>query len=54
MATVVEGHQKATFLIATTPRCSGGATPFPGMIHFTLDTTFLLLSLKQGGIKYHF
>ena len=31
-----------------------GATSFPGLLHFTLDTYFILLSVKQGGIKYHF
>ena len=31
-----------------------GATPFPGLLHFTLDTYLILLSVKQGGIKYHF
>ena len=30
-----------------------GVTPFPGLLHFTLDTYFILLSVKQGGIKYH-
>ena len=28
--------------------------PFPGLLHFTLDTYLILLSVKQGGIKYHF
>ena len=31
-----------------------GATPFPGLIHFTLDPYLIMLSVKQGGIKYHF
>ena len=31
-----------------------GATPFPGLLHFTLDTYLIFLSVKQGGIKYHF
>ena len=31
-----------------------GATPFPGLLHFTLDTNHILLSVKQRGIKYHF
>ena len=31
-----------------------GTTPFPGLFHFTLDTYLILLSVKQGGIKYHF
>ena len=52
LATVFKGDQKAPFLI---PRCvREGATPFPGLLHFTLDTYLILLSVKQGGIKYHF
>ena len=31
-----------------------GATAFPGLIHFTLDPYLIMLSVKQGGIKYHF
>ena len=31
-----------------------GATPFPGLLHFTLETYLIMLSVKQGGIKYHF
>ena len=31
-----------------------GATPFPGLLHFTLDPYLIKLSVKQGGIKYHF
>ena len=30
------------------------ATPFPGLIHFTLDPYLIMLSVKQGDIKYHF
>ena len=48
LAPVVEGDQKAPFSIGE------GATPFPGLLHFSLDTYFILLSIKQGGIKYHF
>ena len=54
MLTVVGGDRKAPFSIATTPRCWGGATPFPGFLHFTLDTYLIMLSVKQGGTKYHF
>ena len=53
LATVVEGDLKAPFLIATTPKCREGATPFPGLLCFTLDT-YLMLSVKQGSIKYFF
>ena len=53
LATIVEGNLKAPFSIATTPRCRGGRYSFPGLLHFTLDP-HVMLSVKQGGIKYHF
>ena len=31
-----------------------GSTPFPGLLHFTLDPNVIMLSVKQSGIKYHF
>ena len=31
-----------------------GATPFPGLLYFTLDPYLIMLSVKQGGIKYYF
>ena len=31
-----------------------GAIPFPGLLHFTLDTNLIMLSVKQGDIKYDF
>ena len=31
-----------------------GATLFPGLLHFTLEMHPIMLSVKQGGIKYHF
>ena len=31
-----------------------GATPFPGLLHFTLEVYLIMLSVKQGVIKYHF
>ena len=31
-----------------------GITAFPGLIHFTLDPALIILSVKLGGIKYHF
>ena len=27
---------------------------FPRLLHFTLDTYLIMLSVKQGGIKYNF
>ena len=54
MATIVEGDPKAPFSIATTPRCRGGRYSFPRLLHFTHDPYLIMLSVKQGGIKYHF
>ena len=54
MATIVEGNPKAPFSIATTPRYRGGRYSFPGLLYFTLDPYLIMLSVKQGGIKYHF
>ena len=39
--------------------CSRGlqhqsATPFSGLLHFTLDPYHIMLSVRQGGITYHF
>ena len=31
-----------------------GATHFPGLLLFTLDPYLIMLSVRQGGIKYHF
>ena len=54
LATIVEGNPKAPFSIATTPRCRGGRYSFPGLLYFILDPYLIMLSVKQGGIKYHF
>ena len=42
--TLVEGGPKAPFSIATTPK--EGATPFPVLLHFTLDPYLIMLSVK--------
>ena len=31
-----------------------GAIPFLGLHNFTLDPYLIMLSVKQGGLKYHF
>ena len=55
MATIVKGKPKALFLIATTHLGVGeGMTPFPGLLHFILDTYLIMLGVKQAGIKYYF
>ena len=46
LTTVVEGDSKALFSIATTLKCGEGATPFAGLLHFTLDTYLIILRVK--------
>ena len=53
MTTVVGGDQKAPFSILTTP-IEESATRLPRLFYLTLDRYLILLSVKQGGIKYHF
>ena len=54
LATIVESYPKAPFSIATTPKCRGRRYSFPQLLHFTLDPYLIMLSVKQGSIKYHF
>ena len=54
LATVVEGDSKAPFSLATTPRWKGGCNSFPWIAPLILDTFLIMMSVKQGGIKYHF
>ena len=54
MATVVKGYLKAPFSIATTPRGRGGCYFFLWIAPLILGTYLIMLSVKQGGIKYHF
>ena len=49
LATVVEGDSKALFLIATTRHYS-----FPWIVPLYLDPYLIMLSVKQGSLKYHF
>ena len=51
---VVEGNPKAPFPLATTSRFRGGSNFFPWIFPLTLGLYLIMLSVKQGGIKYHF
>ena len=46
LVTVVEGNPNVGV--------GEGATPFLGLLHFTLDTYLISLNVKQGGIKCQF
>ena len=52
--TLVKDDLKVSFSIATTQRCRGGCYSIPLTALLTLDPNFIILSVKQGGIKYHF
>ena len=52
--TIVNGDPKAPFSIATTPRCRGRHYSFHWTTPLTLDPYLIILSVKQGGIEYHF
>ena len=43
------GHSIVTIL-----RYREGATPFPGLLHFTFDPYLIMMSVKQSGIKYNY
>ena len=51
--TIVEGDPKAPFSIATTQRCRGRCYSFLWIVLLTLDPYLIMLSVKQGSIKYH-
>ena len=54
LATVVKGDRRLPFQQLLQRGVGEGATPFPGLLLFTLDPYFIVLSVKQGGIRYHF
>ena len=45
--TVVKDESKASFAIATTPQCTGKHFSFLWIAPLTLDTYFIMLSIKQ-------
>ena len=53
LVTVVEGDPKATFSLASTQSCRGTSS-YSGWLNFTLDLDLIIMSVKQGGIKYPF
>ena len=55
VVTVVEGGPKGSLLQKLLHHGVGeSTTSFPGLLHFTLDPYLIMLSVKQGSIKYHF
>ena len=52
--TVVEGDLRTPFSIATTQRCKEEHYSFPCIAPLILDPYFIMLTVNQGGIKYHF
>ena len=54
LVTIVEDYPRVPLSLATTPRCIGEVTLFLGLLHFTIDPYPIMLSIKWGGIMYHF
>ena len=52
--TEIKCDPKAQFSMATIPRCRGGNYSFFWIVPLTLDPYLIILSVKQGTIKYHF
>ena len=48
LATLVKGDPKAPFSIATTGGVGESTTPFPGLLHFTLDLYLIMLSKEPS------
>ena len=54
LETLFEGNPKSPFSIATTPWSWGKRYCLVWIVPLTLDTYPIMLSVKQGGIKYYF
>ena len=54
LATLAERDPKVPFLIATTLKCRGGHYSIPWIPPLYPWSLLLMLSVKQGSIKYHF
>ena len=54
LATLVKDDPKAPFSTVTTPRCKGGCYSIPWVAPLYLDPNLIMLSIKQGSIKYYF
>ena len=54
LATIVEGDPKAPFSIDITPSCKEERYSFPWIAPLYFDPYLIMLSAKQGGIKYYF
>ena len=52
MVTVVKANP--TFQLLLHKGVGEGTTPFPELLHFTLDMYLIMLRVKQEGIKYYF
>ena len=52
--TIIEEGLEASFSKATSSKCREGRNSFPWISPLTRDTYLIMLSVKLGGIKYHF
>ena len=54
LVTIVKGNPKVLFSIPTTPKRRGGRYSIRWINLLYSWSLFIILSVKQGGIKYHF
>ena len=54
LVTLVEADPKALFQQLLHRGVGKTATPIPGFLQFIFDPYLIMLSVKQGGIKYYF
>ena len=54
LVNVVQATQRLPFQLLQHRGVEEGATPFPGLLYFTIDPYLIMLSDNQGVIKYHF
>ena len=52
--TIAKGNSKTPFSIVIAPQCRGGYFSFPWIVALIFDPNLIILSVKEGGIKYLF
>ena len=52
--TIIKGNLIVPFSIGTTPRCKEGCYSFLLIVPLNFDPYLIMLSVKHGGMKYHF
>ena len=54
LSKVGDDNRERPFHLLLHPGIGEGVTPFPGLLHFTLDPYLIMPCVEQGSLKYHF